>query len=289
MADAFTALHRDQPSEQAAVAPPGVSPHDGADDKAVQRVLGVTLFRWLFDADVSDEIELLIEYDALFAPAVFGQFNAGTAGGARLAEIRGKLEPKVAAGRFGQKFLALATERGMPATARLQEVLWIVLFAAFGGTGNLALQTVKHLLKDPAKYVPLFRKDSEAFMLEAARLYPPVGGMNFMELREPLEMKLASGGSLRAGAGTWGVTITSGANRDPTVFADPDAFAPGRANAERLLTWNAELRDIRAGTAPRGCPGTHLALRLATAVVAYFVPGIEAKLGDAQGKARADL
>jgi len=262
-----------------AVVPPGVSPRAGADDKAIMRVLGVTLFKWLFDADVADEIELIIEYDNLFAPAVFGQFSAGEAGGTRLAEIRGILEPKVARSSGGQKLLALAKDRGMPAQTCLQEVIWVVLFAAFGGTSNLAIQTVKHILADrSADNVRLFLEDKEAFMLEAARFYPPVGGMNPMVLREPLDMKKPSGAVVSAPKGSWGLTISTGANRDPTVFENPNVFWPGRSHADRLMTWNAELRDIRAGTSVRGCPGTHFALRLATSVVSYFVEGAKAAL-----------
>jgi len=279
--DGLPALHQ-QDSVPAAIAPPGVSPRDGHSDQAIMRVLGVTLFQWLFGVDVSNEIELILEYDKLFAPAVFGGFTGGVVGGKRLAEIRDIIEHKVARGEVGREFLALAESRGMPGQTRLQDAIWVVLFAGFGGTSNLAIQTIKHILANPGLNVPLLRKDVEAFMLEAARLYPPVGGMNPIELREPLELKLPAGKTVVAPVGTWGLTITSGANRDPTIFEDPETFRPGRKNAERLLTWNAELGDIRAGKAVRGCPGTHLSLRLATSVVSYFVDGAESA---ARGKA----
>eukprot|EP01052_Picozoa_sp_SAG31_P025489 SAG31_NODE_2236_length_6119_cov_15.764784_7_plen_90_part_00 len=80
------------------------------------------------------------------------------------------------------------------------------------------------------------------------------------------------------------MTHSTGANTDPTVFGDDATdFNPSRENLERIMTWNNEIGAIRtcataAGceVAPRGCPGTHLALRISTAVVEFFVEGIEA-------------
>ena len=81
--------------------------------------------------------------------------------------------------------------------------------------------------------------------------------------------------------------IWQGSNKDPSLFEEPLAFRPGRKNALRLLTWNNELRDIRAcptaagcDAAPRGCMGTHLSLRVATAVVEFFVSGLAGGKGE---------
>lgn len=48
------------------------------------------------------------------------------------------------------------------------------------------------------------------------------------------------------------------ANRDPAVFADPERFAPGRADADRHLAF---------GAGPRACPGRDHALALAAGVL----------------------
>ena len=87
----------------------------------------------------------------------------------------------------------------------------------------------------------------------------------------------------------------TGANLDPQVFGERASdFLPGRANADRLLTWNNELRDIRscpsaAGcpAAPRGCPGTHLSIHLTERVVGYVVKSIEEDQDN--GKLKAEL
>jgi cytochrome P450 len=62
------------------------------------------------------------------------------------------------------------------------------------------------------------------------------------------------------------VSIT-GANRDPAVFADPDAYLPSRANAAKHLTF---------AHGPHFCVGAHLArLEAETALAAVqSLPGL---------------
>merc|ERR1711904_752086 len=168
--------------------------------------------------------------------------------------------------------------------ARLEEAVWIGMFAGYGGTGNLAYETIRFILKDPRKWGDLFTQDKAAFMLEAARLFPPVGGMNPFAFREPRTITFPEklGRPPKEISKDFiAMTSTSGANRDPTVYEDPLAFKPGRKNALKVLTWNNEIGEIRkcktvAGCpeAPRGCPGTHLSLRVATRVVESFVDGL---------------
>ena len=95
----------------------------------------------------------------------------------RLAEIRAPIERLVFASEVGQKYLAKAEETLGNGEARLREVIFISMFAGYGGTGTLCRYTVTHILADPARYIPLFKKDPEAFVLESARLWPSVAGM----------------------------------------------------------------------------------------------------------------
>merc|ERR1719230_113023 len=115
----------------------------------------------------------------------------------RIASIREKILVKVKESAVGKRYLALASERGWNPDERLGEILWVSMFAAYGGTGNLAFETVKLILKKPAKYVKLFRKDEEAFMLEAARHLPPVGGMNPFAVTKEEEVHLIGKKKLR--------------------------------------------------------------------------------------------
>eukprot|EP01045_Picozoa_sp_COSAG04_P008932 COSAG04_NODE_505_length_13342_cov_2.786529_10_plen_369_part_00 len=184
MAEVFTALGR-HPGPFSIVAPPELDAGEAgpystpwtADPRAVQDVLGLNLFHMLFGVDVSDHLAALYEYDGLLATAVLGVFGKNVAAGARLAEIRAPIERLVFASEVGQKYLAKAEKELGNGEARLREVIFISMFAGYGGTGTLCRYTVTHILTDPARYIPLFKKDPEAFVLESARLWPSVAGM----------------------------------------------------------------------------------------------------------------
>lgn len=258
--------------------------------KKVFSMVGLNLFSELFGADINDLLDEHFEYDSLFTPGVLG-VPVSTSSGARLREIRSKVFKKVQQSQGGQKFMELAESRGMNGTTRLQEAVWITMFAGYGGTSNLAFETIKLILKEPAKYTALFNKDPEAFMLEAVRMVPPVGGMNPYQVTKPQNVSVPSGNVHMLKPGDIGIVLTSGANRDPQVFEEPADFSPGRDNADRVLSWNAEVRDFRtcetvAGcpAAPRGCPGMFLSLRLSTRVVAFFVEGIQSSLHGREGE-----
>ena len=87
------------------------------------------------------------------------------------------------------------------------------------------------------------------------------------------------------------------ANLDPAVFGGPNgsakAFVPGRENADRLLTWVSELRDIRecpspalgSDALPRNCPGAELAQSIVVQVTTHFLEGIEWQLYTEQAHA----
>ncbi|CAJ1342911.1 unnamed protein product [Effrenium voratum] len=289
LADALPALKWDAELPAFQI-PPGVKPGDASNKRSVFDVVGYNLFRCLFEADLASELASLFEYDATFTPAVLGAPLLGFQG-RRLAEIRSTVFQKVEAGEVGKSFMALATERSMYGKQRLDEMVWIALFAGYGGTGNLAYETLRMILKDPSM-IKLFRRDPDAFMLEAARVRPPVGGMNPYQFREPQEIPLPSAGrTWTARAGDLAFMLTSAANNDPLIFKDPSAFIPGRENAERLLSWNNEWGDFKscpsvAGcpAAPRGCPGTFLSMHLAKNAVAFFIEGMEAKLKSPQSE-----
>ena len=56
------------------------------------------------------------------------------------------------------------------------KVVFISMFAGYGGTGGLTTMSVAHLVSDPAVQLPLFRADEEAYVRECARFFPPVNG-----------------------------------------------------------------------------------------------------------------
>jgi len=248
--------------------------------KQVFDLVGLNIFQQLFGVDISEHLDDHFEYDKTFAPGVIGVPVMGFQG-KRLKDIRAKIFARIKVGDIGRAFIKEAEKRGWDGETRLNEMVWIAMFAGYGGTGNLAYETLKFIVKDPETYVPLYKKDPRAFMIEAARHFPPVGGMNPVAYREDTTHTLANGVILTPKAGDLALTLSSGANMDPQVFKEPHAFIPNRPNGMKLLSWNNELDafmscDSVAGcpAAPRGCPGTWLSLRVATAAVGFFVDGL---------------
>ncbi|CAE8617495.1 unnamed protein product [Polarella glacialis] len=288
MVDALPALALDGTGHGLpAVVPAGVRAQDGANKRKVNDVVGATIFKFLFDVDVTAELGQMFEWDGIIGPCIVTQQVPAASSIARMAEIRNNIYKKVSVSKAGQEYMALAMQRGMEGEIRLQDLMWIVLFAAYGGTSNLVHNILAHLLKDPVQQVVLFRYDSTAYILEGARLFPAVGGMNPWLTSQALPLKLPDGRTIEVPEGTYGGSLINGANLDPSVFQAPtSAFQPGRPEAERMLTFLNELGDIRkcpgastAGcpAAPRPCPGTWLALRVAKATVAFFAEGAAAQ------------
>jgi len=249
--------------------------------RAVFATVGLNLYWKLFRADITEELDEHFEYDEIWGPGVLGvPITASKA--ARMGEIRAKIRAKVFAGPVAPDFMKLAAERGMDGKQRLSEMIWIAMFAGYGGTSTLAFETMRMIIKDPARFVPMYHKDPRAFMIEAARHHPSVGGQNPSAFKEDTNVTLANGHTMHVKAGDPVLVFTSGANFDPTVFENPKEFIPNRLNSDKLMSWNNELGAFAkcpsvAGCpeAPRGCPGTWLSLRIATQAVDYFIQGLE--------------
>jgi len=266
------------------------TPLGGKLKRSVFDMLALNLYKGMFGIDITTELDAHAEHDGMIAGVALGT-PLTAAQGKRLAEIKQLIMDKMLVSDVGKSFMAIAKERGMNGPERLHELLWIASFAGYGGSGNLCFYTVKHVLKKPAEYVKLFRSNPEAFVLESARLYPPVAGMNPFAVRKEETMKFANGRTLHVKNDTAGLIFTSNANMDPQVFDEPDEFRPGRDHALKVLSWNNEVGDFRkcatpAGCpeAPRACPGMHLSIRLVIKVVEFFVGGIEKGLGLPNGK-----
>ena len=74
-----------------------------------------------------------------------------------------------------------------------------------------------------------------------------VARRNPFKVTEDVTRSFRTGHSHTTKAGDFASMSTSGANVDPAIFgSDAMEFRPGRENADRLLTWNNELRDIRS-------------------------------------------
>ncbi|CAE7176503.1 unnamed protein product, partial [Symbiodinium pilosum] len=142
---------------------PAVVPHK------VQDVFAFNFFRHAFEVDLTEEeIHTLKEWLRVHFRTIFGM--GSTAGGAHCAELAKVLEEKVASGKVGQRLMDEAVKRGMNGPERLRKTLFELSFAGFGGDGpGGALATFKLLRllqRSPATFIPLFKKDPAAFVLE---------------------------------------------------------------------------------------------------------------------------
>ncbi|CAK9077439.1 unnamed protein product [Durusdinium trenchii] len=242
----------------------------------VQNLFAFTFYRHAFGVELSnDELPLLREWLGIPGKLFLGMVSE--AGAKHCRELAKVFEDKVAASEFGQRFMQEAERRGMNGIERLRKTVFEFSFAGFGGDGpGGALATMKMLRfiqKSPAKYVPLFQRDPEAFVLEVIRMQGGGGaGVNPWILEATQTFTLGTGNEVTEFAGNYGATIALHANHDPAVFGGPSAdqqyamsFIPGRENADRLLSFVGELREIRkcpnmtgCDAAPRFCLGTFM-------------------------------
>jgi len=100
----------------------------------------------------------------------------------------------------------------------------------------------------------LSQADPDAFLVESARLDPPVTSVSAIAPKGGQQLQGPGGGQLRVAQGVPMQLLLSHANRDPAVFERPYAFDPSRRNLDKVLSWNGVDAAVRAGQAPCGCP-----------------------------------
>lgn len=262
----------------------------------VQDIFAINFFRHLFGVDLTRaEIQTLKELTTVNAAILV---NQGTeTGGRRSSELFKVLETRLAASDIGRGLVDEAERRGMDGPQRLRKTLFEFIFAGFGGNapgGALALFLVLQTIqRDPVDMVPLFKKDPDGFVLEVMRLRGGGGaGLNPVIIEETKTHKLPTGFEITEKKGDFGVTFMIHGNHDPEVFGGSSksddyarTFISGRKNADRILNFVSELRDIRkcpnmtgCEEAPRFCMGTFLTLRLNAQVGSWYVQGLEKEL-----------
>jgi ABC-type multidrug transport system ATPase subunit/cytochrome P450 len=180
---------------------------------------------------------------------------------------------------FGNDRLdALSQEAGLD---RWTATLQIAEIFIQGGMVNFALAfpaLLKRVMIDPCTHVPMFRRDPHSYVLEQLRLEHPVPFFATMVSEQlPIDFE--------------GVTVNYGpppdtddatlnfssiysiysANRDASVFPDPNTFNPTRQQLNRTLSFAAVEGDIISGHANRPCLGHDFALRLLPALVERYL------------------
>ena len=260
----------------------------------VQNVFAVTFFRHAFGVELSNE-ELPLLREWLGVPGKLFTGIVSESGAKHTRGLAKVFEDKLAASDFGKRFMEEAERRGMNGRERLQKTLFEFAFAGFGGDGPggafATMKMLRFIQKSPEELVPLFKKDPDAFVLEALRMFGGGGaGMNPWIVEKTQSFKLSTGKVFTEEVGHYGATIALYANHDPAVFGGPSAdqqyamkFIPGRENADRLLTFVGELREVRkcpnmtgCDAAPRFCLGTFMLQRIMKQIGFFYIEGLEA-------------
>jgi len=83
-------------------------------------------------------------------------------------------------------------------------------------------------------------------------------------------------GKLPIKAGTMHQYVLSMANRDPSVFDNPNAFDPARPNLDKMLGWNGALDD--PSKYPRICPGQELSVAVIQTVISLVKEVADAQI-----------
>lgn len=174
-------------------------------------------------------------YDAIVAAV--SEITAGRtpdAGGAAAVEsLRASVEATVAGRRESSLLVAAASE---DAGLRVPEVVSNAAVLMFGGietTEGMIANAARHLLSHPHQ-VAAVRGDPALLapaVEESLRLDPAAAMVDRYATRD-VEL-----GGASIGAGDLVTVSITGANRDPAVFADPDAFVVGRENLRQHLAF----------------------------------------------------
>lgn len=258
---------------------PGVLATDLRNETAIQGAVAYVLIKSLFGLDLDhDGIALLADWLSVFKNCGVNACPIGNH--PKTKEQFSKIVHMMSTSDGGRQFQDLAKKKGMDPQQRLQEMMLITLFAGYNGitdTTNAVMRYYNSRTRD------LFRKDTRAFVLEAARLNPPVN--QIVPAPQDQTIIMGNGRSYFQEKGELVWNFFAASNTDPLVFGGASRsssyaweFIPGRENGDRLMNWNGDLRDILACNntvgcpdAPRPCPGARLSIHLATMVSTFFV------------------
>lgn len=189
-----------------------------------------------------------------------------------ILEINEKLPPKY---------------RRTPAVKLCDEIMFAVGFAGIGGTCaccetlaaflqcKIPAEASAHLIsfeKYPtsAEMIAAYKSNPVTYIKEAVRIDPPVTSCTNVSKEE--RVVRFRGREYTMKENTLNQYTLSMANRDPSVFTNPDVFDPTRKELDMALTWNGAFgtRDEEK-VYPRICPGRYLSLDVALAVVGHVV------------------
>jgi cytochrome P450 len=236
-----------------------IEPHGAAElRRAVAGPLAVTVMAEVLGLGQADPGMILTWYDGIVAAvqaegaaagrgrAADGATSVAAGGTAAFGELAASLREVIARGGS-----LLAEVTGPLAEAPLAETeaisnAAVLMFGGIETTEGMIANALLHLLSSPAQLALVLADPGlvPAAVEESLRLEPAAAVVD----RYATAGTRLGGAEIRAGDQ---VTVSiAGANRDPAVFADPDAFDVRRSNAGRHLAF---------AHGPHFCLGAHLA------------------------------
>eukprot|EP00930_Biecheleria_cincta_P046874 TRINITY_DN32402_c0_g1_i1.p1 TRINITY_DN32402_c0_g1~~TRINITY_DN32402_c0_g1_i1.p1 ORF type:complete len:537 (+),score=82.48 TRINITY_DN32402_c0_g1_i1:34-1644(+) len=188
-----------------------------------------------------------------------------------------------------------------PVVKLCDEILYVIGFAGIGGTSAMCetaaaffqLQTPAEFPRsrvDFSKYdnsemmIQAYNRDPFNFLKECCRIDPPVTSATSV-LKEEMSC-LLNGRKNVFPKGMFRQYALSLANRDQSVFQNPQVFDPDRTDLDKALSWNGAFGE--AGyekTYPRICPGRYLSLDVGREIFSFVVANEASHTNQAMQKA----
>ncbi|CAF4617124.1 unnamed protein product [Rotaria sp. Silwood1] len=145
---------------------------------------------------------------------------------------------------------------------------------------KLAVTVIERLWSNPEKYVHLFRKNPHNFIKECARLDKVVPMVNVLathDIANEIENEFKQKNeNINIYPNTPIHCSTVNANRDKTIFQNPNDFMPERSDLNKIIVWNGVEEDImnvdKTKRPVRYCPGHDLSLDVIQYVAERFAP-----------------
>ena len=149
-------------------------------------------------------------------------------------------------GDHASSLLGAAAAAGTLSTAQISSNAAVLLFGGIETTDGMIANAARHLLQEPRQVAAALAAPAalDAAIDESLRLEPAAAVIDRYATAD------VTFGDARIAAGDLVRLSIAGANRDPAVFAEPDAFDPGRPNLRRHVAF---------AQGPHVCVGVHLA------------------------------
>eukprot|EP01079_Euglenida_sp_SAG-EU17-18_P003831 gene3831-4221_t len=290
--------------------PPGAAGLPRGSPAAVEQTLASTLFRAMFGGGAPPQTAVHAALVSMghakrcATPLRHLHRLSGYAAVSGAASARQEVADHILATPAGDQIPAAAAEAGLTSdeAASLPAILADVYVAmGLARVAHITAAALARLEASPARHLALWRRDPAAFLLETARLDPPVASAPALA-GIAVNVSLPYLGGATVDQGTPVELVYATANRDPAVFGGP-AQSPARAatfdpsrpelskmccpgacpalHQARAMLWNGLESSLPS--AHRACPGRGLSLQVAAAVVEAPLPGQADQAGHGLG------